>query len=126
MILAPKPSRLLKIWWLGVHLLGALGLVGCALPAPLALCGVAALLAHGWLRMPAPAPALVQRGADGQWALPANGSQGLVLAAGTAVGPFWVELRLEGREGRRAVLLLRDQLDRESWRALQAQLRRGS
>ncbi|HEX5420437.1 MAG TPA: protein YgfX [Gammaproteobacteria bacterium] len=126
MTLAPKPSRSLEIWWAGVHLLGASGLIASALPAVLIGAGLAALLAHAWLRRPSPAPALIQRGVDGRWALPANGVGGLALGAGTAVGPFWVELRLEGPEGRLAVLLLRDQLDGESWRALQAQLRRGS
>jgi hypothetical protein len=126
LILAPKPSRSLEIWWAGVHLLAVLGLISSALPAPLALAGLAALLAHARLRRLSPAPAVLRRGADGRWALPARGLHDLALGSGTAVGPFWAQLRLEGPEARLAVLLLRDQLDREAWRALQAQLRRGS
>lgn len=123
MTLKPSRSRWLVVWWGSLHALAAAGLLWSAVPWWLAAPGLAALAAHLWLAAPAP-PTPVERGADGLWSLPAEGRAGLRLREGASVGPFWVDLRLDGPGGRRAVLLLRDQLDGESWRALQAELRR--
>ncbi len=123
LVLRPEPSRWLALWWCAVHALAAAAVLASAVPALPAAAALAALFAHAWLRRPGP-PVRLERSREGGWALPAEGLRGFVLAPGSAVGPFWVHLRLEGPGGRRAVLLLRDQLDPETWRGLQAELRR--
>lgn len=67
---------------------------------------------------------MLLRHADGSWTLPERGLTGLALRDGTSLGPFWIALRLGAGTARASVLLLRDQLDHETWRGLQAELRR--
>lgn len=90
---------------------------------PIKIVGVAAVLAHAALRRP-PRATEVRRLPDGTWSLPALGLDRLDLRPGTAVGPFWVRLHLGTADRVVSVLLLRDQLDAETWRRLQAELRR--
>lgn len=87
---------------------------------------VAAVCAHAWLRRPSGAPPELCRFASGRWAAPAAGVALAELGPGTRYARAWVRLELCA-PGRRpaAVLLLRDQLDPESWRILQTELRRG-
>jgi hypothetical protein len=88
----------------------------------------AALVIHCALRVPRATRALV-RYDDGSWALPEAGLDGLCLGSGTTCSTLWIRMvfRNEAANGRRrrVVLLLKDQLDAASWRALQAQIRRG-
>ena len=97
--------------------LGAPGIVGAA----------AALLVavHAWRRRPvAPPPGLLLDG-SGLWHVPERGLAGLALGPRTRYTAFWVRLSLESQGSGLDILLLADQLDAESWRALQARLRRG-
>jgi len=112
------------VWHGAVHALAAVSISISGLAWPLKLAAGVALLAHGALRRPA-RPMPVCRNPDGTWSLPALGLDGLALRPGTAAGPFWARLAL-GAEGARTVtvLLLADQLGREDWRRLQAELRR--
>ncbi len=122
-VLNPEPSRWLAAWWWAVHALAAAAVLASAVPAGLAAAALAVLLAHAWRRRPGP-PVRLERAPDGVWTLPGEGLGALRLAPGSAVGPYWVHLKLAGPGGRRAVLLLRDQLGAEAWRGLQAALRR--
>jgi len=81
------------------------------------------VLVHAALRRPPPIT-VIRRHADGAWSLPALGFERLDLRPGTSVGPFWIKLRLGTADTAVSVLLLRDQLDAETWRRLQAELRR--
>jgi hypothetical protein len=88
----------------------------------------AALLiaAHAWRRCPlAPPPALLLEG-SGLWSVPERGLAGLGVGFRTRYTAFWVRLSLVGPGRGLDILLLADQLDSESWRALQARLRRGN
>jgi len=120
----PARSRLIPVWHVGVHALAAAAIALSGLAWPLELAAFGALAAHAVWRWPG-APVPICRHADGTWSLPALGLEGLVLCPGTEAGPFWVRLSL-GRADARAVtvVLVADQLDRESWRRLQAELRR--
>jgi hypothetical protein len=84
---------------------------------------IAVVVAHAFARKP-PRPTTVLRYDDGSWALPERGLERLALGDGTSVGPFWISLRLGAGTASASVLLLRDQLDRETWRALRAELGR--
>ena len=124
-VLEPEPSRLLAAWWLAVHAIAVTGILASGLILPLKLPAVAGVLVHGVVRR-ASRPTKVARGADGTWSMPQRGHSRLSLCDGTSVGPFWILLRFRSAHGRRplSVLLLRDQLNAESWRAVQAELRR--
>lgn len=106
-----------------MHALAIVSVVLCGLAWPFKLAAIAALLAHAALRR-VPAPMSIARDSEGYWSLPSLGLARLTLRPGTAVGPFWARLTL-GSAGSRSitVLMLVDQLDRESWRRLQAALR---
>ncbi|HEX6996468.1 MAG TPA: hypothetical protein VF339_20225 [Gammaproteobacteria bacterium] len=114
------------VWHVAVHVLAVVSISLSGLVWPVKLAAGGALVAHAALRRPA-APMPIRRDADGTWSLPALGLDGLALRPGTAAGPFWVRLAL-GRAGVRTVtvVLVADQVDREAWRRLQAELRRGA
>jgi hypothetical protein len=61
---------------------------------------------------------------SGLWHVPERGLAGLAVGPRTRYTAFWVRLSLEGLGCGLDILLLADQLDAESWRALQARLRR--
>lgn len=116
---------MLAVWHIAVHAVAAASFLLCGLPRPISLLGAAAVVAHAALRRP-PRAVPVRRLPDGSWALPTRGLDGLVLRPGSAVGPFWVRLRLGAPGSAADVLLLKDQLDADAWRRLQADLRRRS
>lgn len=122
-VLHPSASRLLAVWRGAVHGLAAVSIVLCGLAWPLKLVAVAALLAFAVIRR-GPEPLPIERDAAGAWSLPSLGLEGLELRPGTAVGPFWARLALGSDSGVAVtVLVLVDQVDRESWRRLQVALR---
>jgi hypothetical protein len=123
--LSPSPSRWLATWWWGVHALAAAGVATSGLPSAAAGAILASLALHAWWRRPA-SPRPLELSRDGLWAVPGTALERLTLAEGTGVGPFWVHLKLAGPGARISCLLLRDQLETEAWRALQAELRRGA
>jgi hypothetical protein len=122
LLLEPERSLTLILWWAALHVLLALALA--ALPGPVWVSGflAAALLAHASFRFPRRPPVLALA-RDGTWSLPESGVSGLVLGAGSEIASAWVRLILVGPGTRRSVLLLKDQLSPQSWRALQAGLR---
>lgn len=92
---------------------------------PLAAAGAAVVLAHAWLARPHAAPGAIHRLSTGRWSVPARGLVGARLGARTRYTDHWVRLELvEPGRSPTAMLLLRDQLDPESWRVLQGALRR--
>jgi hypothetical protein len=100
----------------------ALSLLGA--PWPLKFLGLLATAAHAVARYPPPAPRVVLR--DGFAELPDSGLVGLTVAPRSRYTWWWVHLRLRAAGGRDeiGVVLLADQLHEDSWRALQAELRR--
>lgn len=117
---------MMAVWHVVVHAVAFVSVSLSGFPWPLKLAAGGALVAHAaWRRPKAPMPFC--RAADGTWSLPTLGLEGLALRPGTQAGPFWVRLAL-GRAGARTVtiVLLADQVDREAWRRLQAELRRGT
>lgn len=90
---------------------------------PLKLACIALAIGHALARKPS-RPTTLLRHEDGSWSLPERGMTRLALREGTSLGPFWIALHFAAGGQRASLLLLRDQLDRETWRALQAELRR--
>jgi hypothetical protein len=88
---------------------------------PLTLLGFALVVAHGSMRFPR-VPHLVVLNSDGSWAVPDRGGYNLTLAPGTSWTTWYVELVLSGPKKLR-IVLLRDQLGTEDWRALQRAVR---
>src|SRR5690554_1307128 len=89
----PVPSRLLAGWHVAVHAVAATSFLIAGLAWPVKIVGIAGVLAHSVLRRP-PRATPLRRGGDGTWSLPARGLDRLLLRPGTAVGPFWIRLRL--------------------------------
>ncbi|HSG64664.1 MAG TPA: hypothetical protein VLD39_06675, partial [Gammaproteobacteria bacterium] len=71
-------------------------------------------------------PLRVVRSRDGFWSVPDRDQLGLRLGPATRYGDWWMDLRLVAPGRRARVLLLRDQVDASTWRALQATLRESS
>jgi hypothetical protein len=80
-----------------------------------------ATVAHAVVRRPSPAPRVILR--DGIAELPDRGLVGLTVDARSRYTGWWVHLQLRGAGRRVDVVLLADQLDEDTWRALQAELR---
>jgi hypothetical protein len=125
LVLRPKRSRLLILWWLGLHalLLGAAALVGwpwwCRALAMLAVGG------HALGRWPA-TPGLLLVASDGSCSVPELGLHWLEPAPGTRLTAYWISLSLGKGRRRRDILLWVDQIDTTSWVRLTARLlRRG-
>jgi energy-converting hydrogenase Eha subunit G len=91
------------------------------LPPLLAALALAAIAAHGIARYPR-TPRLLVLHRDGTWAVPERGWHGLSLASGTTWTTWYVELVFRG-PARARILVLKDQLDAENWRALQLAVR---
>ena len=79
---------------------------------------------HSLTRYPSSAAEALARGPDGLWSVPALGLDGLSIGQRTRYTTLWVRLELVGAARPLDMLLLADQLDPESWRVLQATLRR--
>jgi hypothetical protein len=123
-VLRPRPSRTLLLWWPALHLFALATLCALGPPSPLLACGGLLLVLHSVARYPSSAAETLARGADGLWSVPALGLDGLSIGYRTRYTTFWVRLELVGAARPLDMLLLADQLDPESWRVLQAILRR--
>ena len=121
--LRPRVSLLLAWWWRALHGVGAAGIIGLPVSWLIRCPLLAALVVHGWWRLPEPSPVLIGY-PNGTWAAPELGRAALRLTSGSMVATWWLRLVLRDGRGRLPVLLLRDQLCAEDWRALQAFLRR--
>jgi hypothetical protein len=114
----------LRCWWAGLHAF-LLAAVATCRPEPwIWLVAVPAVAAHFRLGFPA-STGLILYLEPGGWSLPLRGEHGLRLGPGSGVWPFAVVLAFEGTGRRQRLLLLSDQLDRESWRRLQIACRSG-
>jgi hypothetical protein len=121
--LKPEPSAALAIWWIALHatLVGACIEVGAPWSAKVA--ALAAVACHALARRPRRPERLVI-GADGRVALPERGVAGLELGARSRYTSAWVRLELRGSGRALHWVLLADQVDPETWRTLQLELRR--
>ena len=120
-LFAPEPSLYVNIWWGLVHTLLAATVLLLDLHSVLALLGLALVAAHGILRFPR-APRLLLLNSDSTWDVPEQSAHGLCLAPGTAWTTWYVELVLSGSTDLR-IVLLKDQLGAEDWRALELAVR---
>ena len=59
----------------------------------------------------------------GCWSVPGRDRHELRLAAGSVSGGWWIRLVLVDAEGSLEWILYRDQLPRESWKALAGEVR---
>jgi hypothetical protein len=120
-LLEPDPSLYVNIWWALLHVV----LVSSALlldftPVLTAL-ALAVIAAHAVGRYPR-TPRLLILHCDGTWAVPERGWHRLSLAAGTTWTTWYVELVFIDPADAR-ILVLKDQLGAEDWRALQLAVR---
>jgi hypothetical protein len=115
---------LLAAWWALSHAIVGLAWSLLGGPWPLKCLGLVATAAHAVARRPPPAPRVILR--DGFAELPDSGLVGLTVEPRSRYTWWWVHLRLRAADGRDeiGVVLLADQLHEDSWRALQAELRR--
>lgn len=115
------PSRCLRVWWLGLHLVLVLAALMASLP-PAAVIVLLPVLAWHYRRFyPARGGLLIVSG-GGRFALPLAGRFDLELAASTRIGAFWADLAFSDRP-RSRFLILRDQLQEPDWRRLSLTLR---
>jgi hypothetical protein len=98
----------------------AVSLLG--IPWSLKCLALFATAAHAVVRRPPPAPRVILQ--DGIAELPDAGLVDLTVGPGSRYTWWWIHLRLRSADRRVDVVLLVDQLDEETWRALQAELRR--
>ena len=95
-----------------------------AVPTVLRFALLAALLCHGVVRRPRPAPTVVLVGADGTCVVPDWGPARLALGPQTLLAPYWVRLAFGTGPQQRDIVLLADQLPAATWTQLRARLRR--
>ena len=103
-------------------MLAAAAFVG--LPWPAKVLAVFVTLGHAVVRRPRPVAAAIVVAADGSCCVPAFGQGSFVLGPRTRLTTAWIHLDLQAPAGRRDIVLLKDQLEREEWSRLSARLRR--
>lgn len=125
-VLRPKPSRVLSLWWLGLHLLLAatVFLIGWSVLPKIG--AIAAVVAHALWRRPLAASEVIEVGADGACRIASQGSEAFAPGPRTRLTPFSVRIVARTKRDLVDILLLADQLDREDWRRLTAILRRAT
>lgn len=124
LILRPKASRALWLWWLALHALLAAAALLVASPWPIKLAALLAVGSHGVVRRPRPPPAVILVDADAHCIVPAWSAGRLALGARTVVCPHWLRLDLGTGPQRRDMLLVADQLPPVEWARLRALLDR--
>jgi hypothetical protein len=124
LILTPKPSRVVWLWWGALHLLLVATALLVAWPWPVRLLASIAVLGHGIARRPCAPPPTIVVAADGRCTVPQWHLDALPLGARTLVCPHWIRLDFGAGSRRRGLLLLADQLDRRQWALLRAFLLR--
>lgn len=114
---------MLLVWWLALHglLLAAVALVGA--PAWVKTLGAFAVVAHGLMRRPTPAPTPILVAEDGGCFVPALEAGWLAPGPGTRLAAYWARLSLVGGDRTHHILLCVDQVDAASWARLNARLR---
>jgi hypothetical protein len=119
--LEPDPSLYVNIWWALLHILLASSALLLDLAAVLTAAALAVIAAHAIRRYPR-TPRLLILHCDGTWAVPERGWHLLNLAPGTTCTTWYVELVFMDPADAR-ILVLKDQLGAEDWRALQLAVR---
>jgi hypothetical protein len=120
-LLEPDPSLYVNIWWTLLHVVLVFSALLLDLTPVLAACALVMIVAHAIGRYPR-TPRLLILHCDGTWAVPERGWHRLGLAPGTAWTTWYVELVFVAPPEAR-VLVLKDQLGAEDWRALQLAVR---
>lgn len=125
-VLRPRPSRLLRAWWLALHAL--LFVAALLVTGPAWARGLAAglVLIHAFARRPAATPSPIEVAADACCHIPALEEGWLAPGPHTRLADAWILLSLQGKARRRDILLCADQVDAASWARLSARLRRRS
>jgi hypothetical protein len=115
---------LLGAWWALSHALVGLALTLSGAPWPLKCVAVLGTAVHAVMRRPRSPQRVILK--DGIAELPDSGLVDLSIGSRSRYTWWWVHLRLRRADDAVAVdvVLLADQLDEETWRALQAELRR--
>jgi hypothetical protein len=120
-LLEPDPSLYVNIWWTLLHIVLASSALLLDLNPVLTAFALAIVAAHAVARYPRTPRLLILR-CDRTWAVPERGWHRLDLAPETTWTTWYVELVFIDPAGAR-ILVLRDQLGAEDWRALQLAVR---
>ena len=124
MTLTLEASRLLWVWWCGLHALLATTAVLGGWPWALKLAAVAAVAAHAVVRRPSPTPRSVVVAPDATCVVPEWGPSRVALGPRTVVCAYWIRLDLGTGPRPGDILLFIDQLDPGQWTRLRALLER--
>jgi hypothetical protein len=120
-LLEPDPSLYVNIWWALLHAVLVSSALLLDLTPVLTALALAAIAAHAVRRYPR-TPRLLILHRDGTWAVPERGWHRLSLAPGTTWTTWYVELVFIDPADAR-ILVLKDQVGAEDWRALQLAVR---
>lgn len=124
LVLTPRLSRALWIWWCGLHVLLATAVVLLGVPWWARGVGLVAVVGHAISRRPRVAPGRIVVTADAHCAVPEWYAGRLRLRARTLVCPYWIRLDCDAGSWRRDLVLFADQLDAAEWARLRALLAR--
>ena len=114
----------MAVWWVALHALVIGALLVLAAPWLLRALGLLTVLVHAIALAPERTLRVVYRRDDGRFAVPELALDDLRLGPRTLFTRSWVRFDLRGSGHRVEILLLVDQVSREAWRTLQAELRR--
>lgn len=117
---------MLWLAWAGLHLLLLGAATAAALPWTAWTGVVLAVLVHAFGRRPELAPPLLALTPDGSWYSAGHGLSPFALGPGSVLAPYWLRLDLRSASARLNIVLVRDQIDEETWRRLSAVLRRAT
>jgi len=124
LILSPKPSRALWVWWCGLHALLAAAAVLVGVPWFARGAALVGIVGHAIARRPRAVPGRIVLAADGHCTVPEWHDGRVRLGARTLVCPYWIRLDCDAGSWRRDLVLFADQLDSREWARLCAFLAR--
>jgi hypothetical protein len=122
--LTPRASRLVWIWWGGLHVLLAAATVLVGWPCLPKVAALAVIAGHAAVRRPRPTLPSIIVAEDATWGVPTLSSGRTPLGPRTVMCTHWVALDLGSGAPRRHLVLFVDQLDAEQWARLRALLGR--
>ena len=124
LVLTPRLSRAVWLWWCGLHLLLAAVAVLVGVPWPARAAALVAVVGHAIARRPRAPPGRIVLTGDAHCTVPEWHAGRLRRGTRTLVCPYWVTLDCDAGFWRRDLVLFADQLGAEDWARLRAFLAR--
>ena len=117
-VLHPRPSLWLRLWWLALHLIWLTVLVLIPVSPWIALALATLVAGHGIWRRPRWRNLCLIHWGKGVWSVIEERNWVLCLSAASVITPIGVKLEWQDRGRAPSLYLLRDQLNRPDWRRL--------